>query len=247
MITVGIIGYGNLGQHLAAAFEKSDLIEVTQIYSKSATASGKFVNETADVNKADLIIIAVSDNAISEISSQLPFENQLIVHTSGSMPIAALDQKNRRGSFYPLQTFSKNRPVNWNNIPICIEAELDSDLELLQKIASELSSKVYNVNSDQRKALHLAAVFASNFTNHLYGIASKICAEHNLPFEILLPLIAETASKVAQLDPTMAQTGPAIRNDDKTINSHLLALNDENQKHIYELLTKSIQLNGKKL
>ena len=151
------------------------------------------------------------------------------------------------GVFYPLQTFSKNKPVNFKEIPICLEANSKKNLNLLKEIASLVSEKIFEVNSEQRRALHVSAVFVNNFSNHLFALADDYCRENDLPFEILRPLIKETVSKIETLDPYSAQTGPALRNDQKTIAAHLELL-DEDRKKIYNILTESIQkLHGKEL
>lgn len=253
MIKVALIGSGNVAQHLIKAFAKSKKIDVTQVFSRQKEAltslldSDKITNNLNDLAAADVYIIAVSDDAIATVSSQLPFENRLVVHTSGSVPLDALDQKNRKGSFYPLQTFSKKAEVDFSQIPIFLESENESDFKLLENLAENVSQKVYKINSEQRKALHVSAVFVNNFVNHLYQIGNEICLENKVPFEVLKPLILETANKVMTLSPKEAQTGPAIRNDKQTIASHLALLSDENQKNIYKTLTQSIQNNGKKL
>ena len=253
MIKVIIIGSGNVAQHLIQAFAKSKKIDVAQVFSRQKEAVSHLIDSekiTSDFNnlaQADLYIIAVSDDAIAAVSSQLPFENRFVVHTSGSVSIDALDKKNRNGIFYPLQTFSKKAEVDFSQIPLCLESQKEPDLEFLKKVAELISHKVYEINSEQRKALHVAAVFVNNFTNHLYQIGNEICLENNVPFEVLKPLIQETAKKILTLSPQEAQTGPAIRNDKQTIASHLDFLLDENQKNIYQILTQSIQNNGKKL
>ena len=253
MIKVVLIGSGNVAQHLIKAFAKSTTIDVTQVFSRQKEAvtslldSNKITDNFNDLAEADLYIIAVSDDAIATVSSQLPFENRLVVHTSGSVSLDALDKKNRKGSFYPLQTFSKKAEVDFSQIPIFLESENESDFELLKNVAEIVSNKIYKINSEQRKALHVSAVFVNNFVNHLYQIGNEICIENKVPFEVLKPLILETANKVMTLSPKEAQTGPAIRNDKQTIASHLDFLLDENQKNIYKTLTQSIQNNGKKL
>jgi predicted short-subunit dehydrogenase-like oxidoreductase (DUF2520 family) len=194
-----------------------------------------------------MYIIAVPDDAIASVSSKLPFKNRLVVHTSGSVALNALDDKNRKGVFYPLQTFSKDKALDFSTIPICIESENSNDFQVLDKVAKSISNAVFAVNTDQRKALHVAAVFVNNFVNHLYQIGNEICEEHQVPFEILKPLIQETANKINTLSPKDAQTGPAKRKDTQTINSHLNFLSNENQGTIYNILTQSIQDNGKKL
>ena len=253
MIRVVIIGSGNVAQHLIKAFAKSNIVEIIQAFSRNKENLINLIDSskiTTDLNAlidADLYIISVSDNAIAEVSNKLNIENKLVVHTSGSVDMINLNDKNRKGVFYPLQTFSKNKDVNFDAIPICLEAENNEDYKLLETVAKSISDKVFNINSNQRKALHVSAVFVNNFVNHLYKIGNDICNKNYIPFEILQPLIQETAIKITSLSPNEAQTGPAKRNDSQTINTHLQFLTDENQKEIYKILTKSIIDNGKKL
>lgn len=253
MISVVIIGSGNVAQHLISAFAKSETVEVIQVFSRNVATeikkfdASKITNNFSKLKEADLYIISVTDTAIKEVSSQIPFKNKLVVHTSGSVAITELNDKNRRGVFYPLQTFSKNKSVDFSEIPICLEAENETDYQLVEKVGKSISEKTFKINSEQRKALHVAAVFSCNFVNHLYEIGNKICDENQVPFEILQPLIIETANKIKTLSPSEAQTGPAKRNDTQTINAHLNFLQDETQKEIYKILTKSIIDNGKKL
>lgn len=257
MIKVSIIGSGNVAQHLIVALQNSIIngaeIELVQVFARQKTTLShlldfnKITDNWSALAEADLYIIAVSDDAISTVSEQIPYKNKLVVHTSGGISLEAIASNNRKGVFYPLQTFSKNKAIDFKTVPICIESQNASDYQLLQKVAQTISYSVFAINSEQRKALHLAAVFVNNFTNHLYKIGNDICIENNLPFEILSPLIQETAEKITQLSPNEAQTGPAIRNDNATINAHLSFLSDENQKNIYKILTQSIQNDGKKL
>ena len=249
MIKVILLGSGNVATHLFQAFSKANGIEVVQVFSRTISKDFPETLQTSDFSKiteADVYIICVSDSAISSVSSQLSFENRLVVHTSGSTDINVLDSKNRKGVFYPLQTFTKNKSVDFSQIPICIETEVLTDFEIIEKLAKSVSNSVYLINGNQRKTLHVSAVFVCNFTNHLYTIGNTICEENNIPFEILQPLIEETAKKIKSLSPSEAQTGPAIRNDKKTIEKHIDFLTNENQKEIYKILTKSIQ-NGEKL
>jgi predicted short-subunit dehydrogenase-like oxidoreductase (DUF2520 family) len=235
--------------HLFQAFSKANGIEVVQVFSRTISKDFPETLQTSDFSKiteADVYIICVSDSAISSVSSQLLFENRLVVHTSGSSDLNLLDSKNNKGVFYPLQTFTKNKAVDFSEIPICLEAENVSDYNFLEKVAKSISKNIYDISSEQRKALHVSAVFVCNFTNHLYTIGNTICEENNIPFEILQPLIEETAEKIKSLSPSDAQTGPAVRNDQKTIEKHIDFLKNENQKEIYKILTKSIQ-NGEKL
>lgn len=244
MIKVILLGSGNVATHLFQAFSKVSEVEVIQIFSR--TISKDFpesiqISDFAQILEADVYIISVSDNAIAEVSNQLPFENRLVVHTSGSTDFDVLDAKNKRGVFYPLQTFSKNKTVDFSEIPICLETENISDYEILEKLAESISKSVNKIDGNQRKALHVSAVFVCNFVNHLYEIGNEICLENHIPFEILQPLIEETAQKIKTLSPKEAQTGPAVRNDNKTIEKHIDFLTNENQKDIYKILTKSIQ------
>ncbi len=257
MVKVSIIGSGNVAQHLIAAFQKSQKsgagVALVQAFSRkkeslaSLLDADSITTDLCTLQEADLYIIAVSDDAIEMVSNQLPFKNRLVVHTSGSASLDVLNDANRKGVFYPLQTFTRNKPVDFKTIPLCLEAENASDYQLLEKVAVMISDAVYPIHSNQRKALHVAAVFVNNFTNHLYKIGNDICREHQVPFDILKPLIAETAKKIMTLSPEQAQTGPAIRKDQKTIEAHELFLTDTHQSTIYKILTQSIQDNGKKL
>ena len=247
MISVVLLGAGNVATHLYKAFIKSKDVSVSQWYNRNLEPIQTYKNEVEvidDINKlkkADVYIIAVSDDAISNLSSQLPFENRLVIHTSGSVGIYELDKKNERGVFYPLQTFSKNAEVDFKQVPICIEVIKKNNLKTLKSLSEALGSESHKVNTEQRKALHLAAVFVNNFTNQLYRIAHEITESKGVEFNILKPLILETAKKVQDLSPYMAQTGPAKRNDKKTIRKHLKLLGNQHHKDIYELLTTSIQ------
>ncbi len=251
MIKVVILGSGNVAHHLIEAFAKSKKVQVIQVFARQrenpipTLDSDKIINNFDDLLEADLYIIAVSDDAIAAVSSQLRFENRLVVHTSGGVTINSLNAKNRKGIFYPLQTFTKDKAVDFCEIPICLESENETDFELLKNVADSISKAVFKINSQQRQVLHVSAVFVNNFVNHLYQIGNEICVENNVPFEILKPLILETANKVMSLTPSEAQTGPAKRNDTKTIEAHLNLLSTKNQASIYKILTQSIQNNGK--
>ena len=247
MITVVLLGAGNVAFHLFKALKNAKNIEVIQWYNRSTQNIYQFQNETDicdninDLKDADLYIIAVSDDTIAKISKELPFENKLVVHTSGSVNVYDMDKKNRRGVFYPLQTFSKDVEIDFKDVPICIEVLNKSDAPFLKSIAQSINSPFYKINTEQRQTLHLAAVFVNNFSNQLYRIAHEISDIKSIDFNILKPLISETANKVQHVSPYLAQTGPAIRNDKKTINRHLKALEKDIHKDIYKLLTKSIK------
>ena len=253
MIKVVIIGSGNVAQHLIKAFSESSEIDLVQAFARNKESlsplliSKKITSDFFELKDADIYVIAVADAAIKWVSEQFTFENKLVIHTSGSVAMTEINSKNRTGVLYPVQSFSKNKAVNFKMIPIGIEAENESDLKTIETVAKSISDTVFEIHSEQRKALHVAAVFVNNFVNHLYTIGNEICMENQIPFEILKPLIQETATKINTISPDAAQTGPAIRKDTNTINSHLAFLSQENQKTIYKILTQSIQKHGKKL
>lgn len=254
MISVSIIGSGNVAQHLISVFQQTENLVLQQVFSRNPMtlshliSAEKIISNYNDLKPANIIIIAVSDDAISEVSNQIALTDQFVVHTSGSVGLEALNTKNRRGVLYPLQTFSKAKKVNFREVPLCLETETETDYQLLEMLSSAVSDKVFKIDSLQRQSLHVAAVFSCNFVNHLYQLGNEICEANNVPFEILYPLIQETADKIKTLSPLEAQTGPAKRNDQKTIAKHLSFLQDENKKTIYQLLTQSIQNNnGQKL
>ena len=250
MISVVIIGSGNVAKHLIKAFLKIEDINLKQVYTRNSEdeallkSSVSTTNDLALIKEADVTIIAVSDDAIANISYNL--KNALVVHTSGSVEMKALKNEKNKGVFYLLQSFSKEKEINFSNVPICLEAENKSDLTKLEKLASLLQGNIYHLSSLQRKKIHVAAVFVNNFTNHMYTIAHNICEEHNVPFNILQPLIEETSQKIKNLTPKEAQTGPAKRNDMETIKNHLNLLS-KSQQELYLKITQSIQNHGKEL
>lgn len=245
MIKIVILGGGNVAYHLTNALLQNNEVNVVQVYNRSLDKincfknSALITNNLSELKEADIYILAVSDNAIAELSSALSLKNKLVAHTSGSMAMDELKSISNKGVFYLLQTFSKERKIDFSAVPICIEAETEKDLLLLKTLAKLISKNCYRINSNQRKSLHVAAVFVNNFVNHLYHIGQEICGQNKVPFEILFPLILETANKITALSPFDAQTGPAKRNDTKTIEKHKAMLT-QNQQEIYTLLTKSI-------
>ncbi len=221
-----LIGTGNLGTNLHAALRKAGH-EVTWLHGRSF--------EAQDV-EGDLVIIAVKDDAIAAIANRLAETDKLVAHTSGSIPMTAIPCR-RRGVFYPMQTFSRERIVDFRPIPVFLES--DTDLPLLQQLAASISHEVYQLNSEKRRLLHLAAVFACNFANHCYALSAEVLKEAGLPFEVMLPLIDETARKVHTMSPQSAQTGPAVRYDEGVISRHEQML-DGTTRDIYHLMSKSI-------
>lgn len=252
MKSIVILGTGNVAFHLFRALKKTSNFKVIQVFNHQPTSLEAFRDVPTTTNydeilPADIFIISVKDDKISNVSKNLNSRDALVVHTAGGKTMNILNKHKRTGVIYPLQTFSKKRDIVFENIPVCIEANSDNDLKLLENLATEISGNIYKIDSTQRSSLHVAAVFVSNFVNYLYSEGEQICLKNDIPFEILLPLIRETAEKVTNISPGDAQTGPAIRNDQEVINSHMEMLN-EDQKKIYLLLTQSIQhLHGKKL
>ena len=253
MIRVVILGAGNIASHLCNAFMASEEVSIVQLYTRnknSLKSLPKTINSTtniSEIKEADLYIITIPDDAIMVFSESLPFTKKLVVHTSGSVHINVLSDKNRKGVFYPLQTFSKERKLSFINIPICIEANSETDRILLKKLGKSISEKVKEIDSNERANLHLAAVFVNNFVNFLYQIGSDLLKEHKLSFDLLKPLIKETANKIEYLSPEIAQTGPAKRNDQNTIEKQLLLLKESPFRELYKELSKAILVKHKNL
>ncbi|MBP7507293.1 MAG: DUF2520 domain-containing protein [Prolixibacteraceae bacterium] len=256
MQKIVFIGAGNLATRLSKAlFEKGH--EIVQIYSRTEESASmlakslacNYTTKTEEISKnADIYIISVSDGAYEDVLGSIDFNNKLIVHTSGSLSIEILKNYSENyGVLYPLQTFSKAREPDFTVIPFCIEANTIRNEEFLHEFAKTVTTDIRNINSEQRKKLHLAAVFASNFTNHMYYLAERIIEKENLPFDILIPLIEEVAEKVKHLNPAEAQTGPAKRKDLNIIAEHLKMLkDDEDISRIYKILTFNIVYSDKK-
>lgn len=241
-----LLGSGNVATHLGKALSAAGH-EIIQVWSRTLdnakvlaeSLKSDFINDLSGVNpNAELYLIAVSDDAIPQVAANLPFNDKILAHTSGT---SELDIPGISGVFYPLQTFSKQKRVNFSIIPVAIEANSPAVADMLEHLAKSISSKVIQLNSEQRKALHIAAVFACNFSNHLYAIADTILRANNLEFDLIKPLITETAEKVQVNIPESVQTGPAVRNDKMTMNKHFEFLkNDVLLQEIYEKLSKSI-------
>ena len=187
----------------------------------------------------EVVIIAIKDDAISVVASEFAHSSSLVLHTSGSISIDAIPAT-RRGVLYPMQTFSMDREVDFRQVPLFLETSLSEDLPVLTQLASTISDIYMPMNGEQRKVLHLAAVFSCNFVNHLFEISHDVLAEHSIPFRILFPLIQETVSKIQTLTPHEAQTGPALRWDETVMQGHIEKLGDSNRRLIYQMLSESI-------
>ena len=241
-----LIGSGNVAFHLAKAFTEAQ-IPISQIFGRNTTELQKISerfsipSSTETLADADLYIISVSDSSIAEVSALIKNENVLVAHTSGSVSREALSGNYRKSVFYPLQTFSKSKNLDYSKIPFFIDAENENDEEILKNLASKISKNVMLANDEKRKYIHLTAVFACNFVNHLYARAKEISDSQGIPFDYFLPLIDETTQKIHELEPKLAQTGPAIRNDEKVLKLHESLLTDEEKLKIYKTLNESIK------
>jgi predicted short-subunit dehydrogenase-like oxidoreductase (DUF2520 family) len=253
-LKVVIIGAGRVGFHLAKRlFEVG--IPVSQIFSRQQIKANKLANliqaePISDLSKvskdADLYILAVSDDAITEVAKKLSKilkKDSFLVHTSGATSSAVFEEHFKRyGILYPLQSFSFEKKPDFSNIPICIDSQNPLDLAFLTEIANEIGPKVYCIDDDQRQFLHVSAVFVNNFVNHLYFLGKEILDEEEISMELLKPLIIETANKIIDNDPKAMQTGPAIRGDTTTIKAHLELIENKPEIHkLYQYITKSIQ------
>ena len=240
-----LIGSGNVAFHLAKAFTEAQ-IPISQIFGRNTTELQKISEQfsipfsTETLADADLYIISVSDSSIAEVSALIKNKNVLVAHTSGSVSREALSGNYRKSVFYPLQTFSKSKNLDYSKIPFFIDAENENDEEILKNLASKISKNVMLANDEKRKYIHLTAVFACNFVNHLYARAKEISDSQGIPFDYFLPLIDETTQKIHELEPKLAQTGPAIRNDEKVLKLHESLLTDEEKLKIYKTLNESI-------
>lgn len=259
MKRVVIIGSGNLAEALARAVAKSGL-ELVQIFARNAERARIIAELTATnwathpemlARDADIYLIAVSDRAVEHVAATLPIpEGAAVAHTAGSVPLAAIPEKfARRAVFYPMQTFTKGREVDFSVIPIFLEtpsAELRPELEAF---ARKLSGAVIWATSEQRARVHLAAVFACNFVNHMYAVGEGIVRSAGLPFDVLKPLLAETAAKALDAaSPADVQTGPAVRNDLPTMARHRALLAAAPRlENIYSIISNNIWEISKKI
>lgn len=249
MNSIVILGAGNVAFHLTRALIQNTC-NVRQIFNRTLDRAKEiaeanrisYTDKISEIEKADLYIIACADSGIEEFSHYIPYDDVLVVHTSGSSPMSVLKGDYRKGVLYPLQTFSKERTLRYDNIPLFIEAENAEDLSKLSLLANRISNEVHELDFASRMQVQMTGVWANNFVNHLYYIAGEICKKNNVPLDVLLPLIQETSNKVLEMDPIDAQTGPAKRGDQVIINRHLEVLKDDSRLlQIYQILTNSIE------
>lgn len=252
-MNICILGSGNVAHHMSKALYNAGH-NILQVYGRNKTttkAVAKRVKSTAinDINsldpKADLYLITVSDNAISSVANAIPFvltNDQIIAHTAGSISSKVLEGiSHNYGSFYPLQTFSKTRRLSFSKIPMCICGSGDHTQRHLTQLAKTISRDVRSVDDDTRKTIHLSAVFACNFVNHMIAQAEGILSHAEVDDDILLPLIQETISKVKAKKASNSQTGPARRGDTIVLDSHMAMLADQPDiQELYKDISKSI-------
>jgi predicted short-subunit dehydrogenase-like oxidoreductase (DUF2520 family) len=252
-MNISFIGSGNLAWHLAPSLDNAGYA-VREVYSRNPKHAEALVERlyqgdvkaTLDfsTSSSSLFILAVSDDVIQEIAQEIILpDDAILVHTSGSQPLSVLGYaaSPNTGVFYPLQTFSKSKKVDFKEIPIFIESESPEVSKILSKVAKVISNKVIQISSDDRKALHIAAVFASNFTNHMLTISKEILSASKLDFEILKPLIVETINKSISIGPEAAQTGPAKRGDLEILDKHIEFLQqDKTVAEIYQIISQHI-------
>lgn len=250
---VVFLGSGNVATHLALAMQQAGH-DIMQIYSRTIANAQQLAARlsgcayTDDVKHvcadADVYVFSVKDDALPELAASVPCDNPdaVFLHTAGSVPqdVFAGTSAAHYGVLYPMQTFSKERDVDFREVPCFVEGSDDDALRVIRQLASSLSDSVHELSSERRKSLHLAAVFACNFANHCYHLADRVLADAGLDFSLFLPLIDCTARKVHTMSPADAQTGPAIRYDETVINRHLAMLSDPQMRAIYELMSKSI-------
>lgn len=250
IINFAIVGSGHVATRLADAFisagqiPKGILSNSEQGKELAKSLNLPLFKSPQEAKNIDLWILCIKDDALNEeYASQFP-KDALVCHTAGSVPISILGRKNKTGVFYPLQTLSKDKKIDFANIPICLEGQNDEDIEVLKKLASSISSDIRILNSDQRMSAHLAAVFVSNFVNYCYHIGFDLLDSQGVDFNILAPLIEETANKIKYLSPQNAQTGPAKRGDQNIMEKHIELLKSwPEYQNIYKILSHAIERN----
>ncbi len=253
-LRVVFVGAGNLATQLGLAIQKANH-QVVQVYSRTEASASLLAKRLACpyttllnklVSDADLYVVALKDSVLMELLPQIVAgkrKDALFVHTAGSIPMEVWQEHVLHyGVFYPMQTFSKARDVEFAHIPVFVEAGQPSDLMILKQLGASLSQVVLEADSEQRRFLHLSAVFVCNFTNHALAIGEQLLGEHGLPFSVMYPLVRETMEKVlGGMNPTEAQTGPAVRYDENVMNKHLQLLASHPQWQVlYKEISKSI-------
>lgn len=246
MMRISIIGAGKVGLNMFETLRKKKDVKLVSLFNRSIEKILHYrkkvfiTNNINEIKKSDIYIISTKDDSIKKISEKIIGRDGLIVHTSGSTEMKILSIHKNFGVFYPLQTLTEGKIADFKKIPICVEANNEINYKILKKLTKITGSKYYQVDSKQRIALHISAVFACNFTNYLFSKAYDICRSNKISFDILFPLIRETLGKIEEKNPSEIQTGPAIRKDLSTIKKHLNFINSKNSKKIYSILTQEI-------
>lgn len=243
-----LVGTGNLASHLAGIFSATagySLFVASREAEKGSDFCARYgglLYQESDNRKFKIVLLCVSDSALIDCAAQYAFAGDCLVHTSGSSSLELIDRYHpSTGVFWPLQTFTAGRPVSWNNLPVCIQGKDPFTKKILRDLVFSIGAKMVESTSESRLKLHIAAVFACNFVNHMYVLSDIWCRENLLSFELLKPLIEETASKVQEILPPEAQTGPAKRGDNKINEKHLATLSDHPAlQTVYNLLAKQI-------
>jgi len=252
-LNCALIGAGNVAWHLGPALENAGYA-VSEVYSRNPQNAKALIERLYQAtarkdldfsnSEARLFIICVPDDAIESVVTEVVLpDNSILVHTSGAQPLSILSYSasDHVGVFYPLQTFSKQRKVNFKEVPVCIESDDPQTIEVLTTLANQIAARAVVIDSQARKALHVSAVFACNFTNHMLTISKAIAESKELDFALLKPLIVETLNKSLEIGPEFSQTGPAMRRDLKTLENHLEFLSqDEEVQKIYRQITQHI-------
>ena len=233
---VAIVGFGNVASHLHAHI--SNVFE-TVVYQRTPNNTNHLPLHSLDPSGFDLVVLATSDDQIETVANGLSVSNATIVHTSGSKPVSVLSQHPSHGVVYPFQTFTKGKEVDLKSIPLLIECT-EGSRSTIEEFASALSSDIRKVSGEERKRLHLAAVFACNFTNHLLVETEEIMAKAGFKLEDVEHLVKETVSKAFEISPASAQTGPVVRGDEETMKMHRSLLSDD-QKKLYQLMSDLIR------
>ncbi|MBK8110844.1 MAG: DUF2520 domain-containing protein [Saprospiraceae bacterium] len=243
-----IIGSGNMARQLLPALQRAGLV-VSGLYGRNLETSSALsaqyqlplISSLKEIN-SDVAILCVSDDAIADIAAEMSNYKGLVIHTSGSVPSTVLSAFTNYGVLYPVQTMTKQGRVNFEKVPLCITGSDASTLDTLNTLAGLVSQKVYTIDDEQRKKVHLAAVMTNNFINHLVVVAKDYLLENQLDYEIIVPLLRTTMEKLTQAPYNFQQTGPAVRNDEGVISRHLELLKSKPELYkLYETITESIQ------
>ena len=248
--TIVVLGSGNVATHISMAFHSVGL-KIVQVYSRNLECAKELADKvdaqyTSDLasitDEADLYLFAVSDSAIQNVLDNKDWPGKILAHTAGSVSIDIFKPYSENfGVIYPLQSFSKNRKIDLSEVPFFIEASSEEIVDILESLIREISNNIYRLSFEEREILHLAAVFASNFSNHMYAIADELLRKNNIPFNYLQPLVNETSAKAFELGPKASQTGPAVRNNFDILKKHMGLLNSEpDWQKLYKFISDNI-------